>query len=326
MGSDIQGSPKPAPRMSQSWEVPNQTPWGLTSQEVLHPSPVRSQPRGVSDPAQGGPAPSPLTVCLKPTAVCCGALRRALVMVRRASEYSSWMALIRPAPTRGGWGKPPSESNPTYTDGAPNPAWKPHLQLLKEVLGGTGALGVGCQEPGQAPSPSHLCSTDTEPTRCCWPARGTRTWRRASRPGRRGCSGGNSSGAGSGAWPGRRRRGAAWPCGAGRAGSCRVGQGVSKEGGKQGDHIQGQPPAGPIPPPDHIEFVQEFVDPGVVIVTLGHHQVQGPAVLGADLLHQVIGHLLSLQEGKGGQSRGIDPGRGRDHPGCGAEPGAAPKH
>lgn len=38
-----------------------------------------------------------LTVCLKPTAVCCGALRSVLVMVLRASEYSSWMALIRPA-------------------------------------------------------------------------------------------------------------------------------------------------------------------------------------------------------------------------------------
>lgn len=30
-----------------------------------------------------------LTVCLKPTAVCCGAFRRAFVMVLRASEYSS---------------------------------------------------------------------------------------------------------------------------------------------------------------------------------------------------------------------------------------------
>lgn len=37
------------------------------------------------------------TVCLKPTAVCWGAFLRALVRVLRASEYSSWMALIRPA-------------------------------------------------------------------------------------------------------------------------------------------------------------------------------------------------------------------------------------
>lgn len=41
--------------------------------------------------------PAALTVCLKPTAVCWGALRSALVRVLRASEYSSWMALIRPA-------------------------------------------------------------------------------------------------------------------------------------------------------------------------------------------------------------------------------------
>lgn len=40
-----------------------------------------------------------LTVCLKPTAVCCGAFLRALVKVLRASEYSSWMALIRPVNT-----------------------------------------------------------------------------------------------------------------------------------------------------------------------------------------------------------------------------------
>lgn len=37
------------------------------------------------------------TVCLNPTAVCCGAFLRALVRVLLASEYSSWMALIRPA-------------------------------------------------------------------------------------------------------------------------------------------------------------------------------------------------------------------------------------
>lgn len=88
--------------------------------------------------------------------------------------------------------------------------------------------------------------------------------------------------------------------------------GWDKESGKReenrGIKFRDSSPTGPIPPPDHIEFVQEFVDAGVVIVTLGHHQVQGPAVLGADLLHQIIGHFLSLQEEKGGQGRGLIPG------------------
>lgn len=57
-------------------------------------------------------------------------------MVLRASEYSSWMALMRPAFTRARrrLEKPPSESNRIHLDGASNPAWKPHLQLLKQVL------------------------------------------------------------------------------------------------------------------------------------------------------------------------------------------------
>lgn len=107
-------------------------------------------------------------------------------------------------------------------------------------------------------------------------------------------------------------------------------EGRDKESGRReenrGIKFRDKPPTGAIPPPDHIQFVQEFIDAGVVIVTLGHHQVQGPAVLGADLLHQVIGHFLSLREGKGHQSRGTDARRGRDHLGRGAEPGAATKH
>lgn len=103
--------------------------------------------------------------------------------------------------------------------------------------------------------------------------------------------------------------------------------GWDKESGKRekkrGDQAQGRPPTGPIPPSDHVEFVEEFVDAGVVIVALGHHQVQGPAVLGADLLHQIIGHLLSLRDRKGGQSRGVDPRRGRDHLGCGEQANTA---
>lgn len=67
------------------------------------------------------------------------------------------------------------------------------------------------------------------------------------------------------------------------------------------EETQGEPAGhtGPALPPDHVEFIQELVDTRVVVVTLGHHQVQGPAVLGTDLLHQVVRHLLSLQEGNG---------------------------
>lgn len=73
-------------------------------------------------------------------------------------------------------------------------------------------------------------------------------------------------------------------------------KGESVQGGRE--RTQGEPGrAGLALPPDHIEFIQEFIDAGVVVITLGHHQVKGPAVLGADLLHQVIRHFLSLQEG-----------------------------
>lgn len=70
--------------------------------------------------------------------------------------------------------------------------------------------------------------------------------------------------------------------------------------------------AGPSLPPDHVEFVQELIDAGVVVITFCHHQVKGPAVLGADLLHQVIRHLLSLQEGNRAQGGGSDALKSRE--------------
>lgn len=83
------------------------------------------------------------------------------------------------------------------------------------------------------------------------------------------------------------------------------------------------PHAGFALPPDHVEFIQEFVDAGVVIITFCHHQVKGPAVLGTDLLHQVIGHFLSLRERERDQSRGT--AAREEQRGCSAEPGAASK-
>ena len=50
----------------------------------------------------------------------------------------------------------------------------------------------------------------------------------------------------------------------------------------------------PLVPAHHIQLIQELIDPGVIIVTLGSHKVQGPAVLSADLLHQIIRNLLCL--------------------------------
>lgn len=50
----------------------------------------------------------------------------------------------------------------------------------------------------------------------------------------------------------------------------------------------------PVLPPDHIKFIQELVAAGVVVITLGHHQIEGSAVLRTDLLHQVIRHFLGL--------------------------------
>lgn len=76
-------------------------------------------------------------------------------------------------------------------------------------------------------------------------------------------------------------------------------QGRERILGREGEEETQGEPTGPALPPDHVEFIQELVDTRVVVVTLGHHQVQGPAVLGTDLLHQVVRHLLSLQEGNG---------------------------
>lgn len=177
---------------------------------------------------------------------------------------------------------------------------------------------------------SHLCNRGTEPTRCCWPARETRTWKRAFLLGHRGCSGDSSSAAGSGGWPARPHHGAAWPSVAGRAGSCRKRREHVGEEGRNSpahrhvwDQARETPHPGPTLPPDHVEFIQEFVDAGVVVITFCHHQVQGPAVLGANLLHQVIGHFLSLQEGKRGQSRGTAAREEqRDCQGCRIKPGS----
>jgi len=74
--------------------------------------------------------------------------------------------------------------------------------------------------------------------------------------------------------------------------------------GARGTELGASPHAGATLPPDHVELIQELVDAGVVVVTFCHHQVEGAAVLGADLLHQVVRHFLSLREGDGGQSRG----------------------
>lgn len=53
-------------------------------------------------------------------------------------------------------------------------------------------------------------------------------------------------------------------------------------------------------PAHHIQLVQELIDPGMVIVTLRSYEVQGSAVLSADLLHQVIRDFLGLAGGRGG--------------------------
>lgn len=74
--------------------------------------------------------------------------------------------------------------------------------------------------------------------------------------------------------------------------------------GEHGIKVRESPQAGSALPPDHVEFIQELVDARVVVITFCHYQVKGPAVLGTDLLHQVIGDFLSLQEGNRGQSRG----------------------
>lgn len=67
---------------------------------------------------------------------------------------------------------------------------------------------------------------------------------------------------------------------------------------------QGSDPRGPWPPipAHHIQLVQELIDPGMVVVTLRSHEVQGSAVLSADLLHEVIRDFLCLA-GVGRQKR-----------------------
>lgn len=47
-------------------------------------------------------------------------------------------------------------------------------------------------------------------------------------------------------------------------------------------------------PADVVELVEELVDARVVVVALGSHQVQSPAVLGGHLLQQVVRDLLRL--------------------------------
>lgn len=59
-----------------------------TAPEPPRPGRVQGRlPHGAQTPWEHGRLL--LTVCLKPTAVCCGAFRRAFVMVLLASEYSS---------------------------------------------------------------------------------------------------------------------------------------------------------------------------------------------------------------------------------------------
>lgn len=122
-------------------------------------------------------------------------MRRALVIVLRASEYSSWMALIRPG--SGGeeswsteWGHP----NPGQARGPNGPLMHHPLENLHQA--GLRHL-LMC---GLGPS-AHLYSRGTWPTHCCWPALGTRTWTPVSQPGRTSCSVGNSAAGGSAGWP-----------------------------------------------------------------------------------------------------------------------------
>lgn len=72
----------------------------------------------------------------------------------------------------------------------------------------------------------------------------------------------------------------------GRGQSCdRLSEGVMSSGEEKGVYI----------PADDVELVLELVHSGVVIVTLGGDQVESAAVLGDDLLQQVVRHFLSLK-------------------------------
>lgn len=152
-----------------------------------------------------------LTVCLKPTAVCWGALRRALVIVLRASEYSNWMALIRP-----GCGEEESGSREWRH---PNPLANQSAKFVSYAPSAPKFSNFAARKP-ETPSdvgvrpPTHLCSRGTLPTHCCWPAQGTRTWTPASQPGRTSCSVGSCAAEGSVGWPARRRHAEGWLSGA----------------------------------------------------------------------------------------------------------------
>lgn len=122
-------------------------------------------------------------------------MRRALVIVLRASEYSSWMALIRPG--SGGeeswsteWGHPTLRTSQRAK-------WASYAPPLGKFAPGRPETPLIC---GLGPS-AHLYSRGTWPTHCCWPALGTRTWTPVSQPGRTSCSVGNSAAGGSAAWP-----------------------------------------------------------------------------------------------------------------------------
>lgn len=102
---------------------------------------------------------------------------------------------------------------------SPKPPAKPGCQMGLFCTTGTTFsenLRRGSLRPllAGATGPAHLCSRGTLPTRCCWPARGTRTWTPASRPGRTSCSASSSAAGGSATWPAHPRRAAGWLSGA----------------------------------------------------------------------------------------------------------------
>ena len=138
-----------------------------------------------------------------------------MVIVLRASEYSSWMALMRP-----GCGEEESWSR-GWCDPKPAPR-KPECRMGTLMHQGHHFLSKFAPREPETPSgwgagPAHLYSRGTLPTHCCWPARGTQTWTPASRPGRTSCSVGSSAAGGSAVWPARPRRAAGWRSGAERA-------------------------------------------------------------------------------------------------------------
>lgn len=135
-------------------------------------------------------------------------MRRALVIVLRASEYSNWMALIRPGcgEEKSGsreWHPPSPLENQSAKCVSLHPIFRKFAPSKPETPSG---LGVG--------PPAHLCSRGTSPTHCCWPAQGTRTWTPASQPGRTSCSVGSSAAGGSAGWPARLGHAEGWLSGA----------------------------------------------------------------------------------------------------------------